>query len=147
MLHIYIQVFLFNFLQMQLKVRRVTHTILDEAGGSPEEMAKLVANVNSQRVMKPFLPVTKDSPQLRFGMNVLDTLSKAKEHANKAGSAPDLLRRALVVSGAEGPLSKNPVVLFVQVLLTLIILFLVFMYVLLLIYTFHLFHFVVVLCR
>ena len=95
--------------QMQVKVRRVTHLLMDEAGGSPEAMATLVANINSQRVMKPFLPVSNESAQTRFGLNVLKTLEKSKQSSMKAGSAPDLFRRAMVVAGAEGPLSKNKV--------------------------------------
>ena len=94
---------------MQNKVRRVTNLILDEAGGSPEAMSELVVNINSQRVMKPFLPVGDASPQTRFGLNALKTLSEAKKHSFKAGAAPDLLRRAILVAGAEGPLSENPV--------------------------------------
>ena len=43
---------------MHLKVRRVTNLMLDEAGGSPEVMSQIVININSQRVMKPFLPVS-----------------------------------------------------------------------------------------
>ena len=95
--------------QMKQKVSRVTDVLLDEAGGSPAMMSQLVANMNSQRVLKPFLPAGDDSPSTRYGKNVLATLNKCKEHSMKSGSGPDLLRRALVASGAEGPLSTNPV--------------------------------------
>ena len=94
---------------MKLKVNRCTNVLLEEAGGSPAMMSQLVSNINSQRVMKPFLPPGEDSPTMRFGKNVLATLVKAKEHSHKAGSGPDLLRRALVASGAEGPFSSNSV--------------------------------------
>ena len=94
---------------MTLKVKRVTHMLMDEAGGSAERMSQLVANVNSQRVMQPFLPVRRDSPQTRFALNALQTVEKAKSKSIKAGSPADLLRRNLIVAGAEGPLSKEPV--------------------------------------
>ena len=94
---------------MQIKVDRVTNVLLEEAGGSPEVMSQLVANVNSQRVLQPFLPAAEDSPTMLFGKNVLATLNEAKKHSIKSGSAPDLPRRALVTSGVEGPLSAHPV--------------------------------------
>jgi hypothetical protein len=102
---------------MRIKVDRVTNVLLEEAAGSPEMMSQLVTNVNSQRVMKPFLPVADDSPQLRFGKNVLDTLAMTKKGLCKSGSGPDLLRRALVVAGAEGPLSTNPVCIYLYIVL------------------------------
>ena len=94
---------------MKGKVSRVTSVLLDEAGGSPEVMSQLVTNINSQRVIQPFLPVHDESPTMRFGKNVVATLNVCKKHSVKAGSAPDLLRRALIASGAEGPLSTNSV--------------------------------------
>ena len=97
--------------QMRIKVDRCTDVLLQESGGSPEIMSQLVANVNSQRVMKPFLPVGDDSPTMRFGKNVVATLNVCKKYSRKAGSGPDLLRRVLVAAGAEGPLSTNSMTL------------------------------------
>ena len=59
--------------------------------------------------MKPFLPAGDDSLTMQFGKNVVATLNACKKHSRKADSGPDLLRRALVASGAEGPLSTNSV--------------------------------------
>ena len=94
---------------MKGKVARVTNMLLEESAGSTEVMSQLVANITNQRVVRPFLPVGDQSPQTRFGINVLQTFTKAKLHCRKAGSPADLLRRNLLVAGAEGPLSNMPV--------------------------------------
>ena len=94
---------------MKKKVARLESALYEEGGGKVEEMAQLVANLTNARAVQPFVPVNSQSPQTKFGLNSLATLSKCKEKNRKAGSPADLLRRAIIAGGATGPLSEEPV--------------------------------------
>ena len=80
-----------------------------EGAGNEEMTAQLFANFTSQRVVKPFVKPSLDSPQTKFGVNALITLKEARKISQKPGSQADLFRRNVLVAGACGPLSANPV--------------------------------------
>ena len=115
MLHIVIFFFSFQFLcartvQMKQKVKRLTDTFLHEGGGNQKLTAQLFANFSAQRVVSPFQASSLNvAPQQIFGENALATLQKAKQISQKPGCPADMLRRAVIVAGAEGPISPNPV--------------------------------------
>ena len=94
---------------MKGKVARLTDCLMQEGGGDPKETAQIYANFESQLVVQPFVDLerTKRTPQHRFGANALDTMAKAKEKSNKAGCPADMFRRAVLASGAHGPLSDK----------------------------------------
>ena len=99
----------FYDVQMKQKVKRLTDTFMAEGGGDQDVAAQLFANFTSQRAIKPFVQKSVNSPQTKFGENVLATLKQARKVSLKPGSKPDLFRRAIVVAGACGPMSSNPV--------------------------------------
>ena len=84
---------------------------MTEGAGNQEMTAQLFVNFTSQRVVKPFVKCSLDSPQAKFGVNALMTLKEARKNSQKPGSQADLFRRNVLVAGACGPLSANPVCL------------------------------------
>ena len=94
---------------MKRKVQRLTKAFLAEGADNQEMTAQLFANFTSQRAVKPFVKVSSDSPQAKFGVNALITLKEVRKISQKPGSQADLFRRNVLVAGACGPLSANPV--------------------------------------
>ena len=94
---------------MKRKVQRLTKVFMAEGGGNQEITSQLFANFTSQRVVKPFVKRSVDSPQTKFGENALMALKEARKISQKPGSQADMFRRNVLVAGACGPLSPNPV--------------------------------------
>lgn len=98
---------------MQIKVQRVTKMLFEEGGGNLEKTAKLFANFTAQPAIQPFVKSTHEpTPQQRFGENAIATLKAIRKVNRKPGSASDILRRHIIVSGSEGPLAPHKVYYF-----------------------------------
>ena len=94
---------------MKRKVAAMTKALMAEGGGNQDVTAQIFANFTSQRVVQPFVKVSLDSPQIKFAKNALLTLKHARKLSLKPGSQADMFRRNILVAGACGPLSPNPV--------------------------------------
>lgn len=95
---------------MKTKVATLTKTFLQSSGGNVEQAAALLANFNAQQAVRPFLQ-TKDSPIKRFGNNVRSTLEAIKLTTRASGTPADMMRRSIIVAGAEGPLAPEQLTL------------------------------------
>ena len=97
---------------MQRKVKQVTQALFEEGHGDVDLTAEVFANVCNQRKVKPFVGKQTEhhnTPKSRFADNVVTTLHKLKDHSSvyHSGSPADVMRRAIIASGAEGPLSNH----------------------------------------
>ena len=94
---------------MRSKVTKLTQMFFDKGSGDQQQTAQLFANFISQRAVCPFVKPLIETPRDRFAENTLETLKKVRAQALKPGGSADMFRRAVIASGACGPLSNKQV--------------------------------------
>ena len=102
---------MFDCMQLQRNVKRLTDTFMYICGGDEKKAAKVLSNFLVQKAVQPFVYNSMPSAIEKFGENVRETVMKLKISAacQHVGSLADMMKRGIVVAGASGPLSTGQV--------------------------------------